>query len=197
MIGTEPVTEGTKTVRERVLDAAVDLLESEGVKGLSQTRVARKAGVRQSHLTYYFPRKKDLMVAVARHSILRVAINIQEEYGSETYEEAPSDVQARIIRLISFVVKNRQRSRVLIGLLAESEEDEELRKTIVESFQHTRVLICRGLGLDEDDLLPDLIWAALCGIGIQHLLFEGVRSDDYTESLISMLPAFKKSIETQ
>ena len=52
-------------VRERILDAGVRLLREAGIRALSGSQVARHAGLSQSHLTYYFPRRTDLLVALA------------------------------------------------------------------------------------------------------------------------------------
>src|SRR5881227_2373362 len=56
-------------VRERILEAALSLLAESGAHELTQPRVSKAAGVRQSHLTYYFPTRADLLVAVARHGM--------------------------------------------------------------------------------------------------------------------------------
>jgi AcrR family transcriptional regulator len=55
-------------VRDRVLDAALQLLATHGFPALTQQRVANAARVRQSHVTYYFPRRLDLLRAVAEHA---------------------------------------------------------------------------------------------------------------------------------
>ncbi|WP_454916872.1 TetR family transcriptional regulator [Xanthobacter sediminis] len=51
-------------IRERLLMAAVGLVREHGLPGLTQPRVAKAAGVSQSHLTYYFPTRADLVHAV-------------------------------------------------------------------------------------------------------------------------------------
>lgn len=51
-------------VRDRLLAAALALLREQGLTGLTQPRVAKAAGVSQSHLTYYFPTRADLLRAV-------------------------------------------------------------------------------------------------------------------------------------
>ena len=56
-------------IRAQILDTAFALLADHGVAYLTQPRVSKAAGVRQSHLTYYFPTRGDLLAAVARHSI--------------------------------------------------------------------------------------------------------------------------------
>ena len=56
-------------VKTRILQAALGVLAEHGAAELTQPKVARAAGVRQSHLTYYFPTRADLLLAVAEHSV--------------------------------------------------------------------------------------------------------------------------------
>jgi len=60
-------------VRERLLEAALKLLAESGAHELTQPRVAKAEGVRQSHLTYYFPTRADLLQESARYSIEKLA----------------------------------------------------------------------------------------------------------------------------
>lgn len=55
-------------VRQRLLNAALELIQTEGFFSLTQKRVSKLAGVRQSHLTYYFPTHSDLLKAVSEES---------------------------------------------------------------------------------------------------------------------------------
>jgi AcrR family transcriptional regulator len=54
------------SARTRILTAGVEVLHSEGFAALTQQAVAAKAGVRQSHITYYFPTRLDLLQATAQ-----------------------------------------------------------------------------------------------------------------------------------
>jgi AcrR family transcriptional regulator len=62
-VATLPATASTKV---RILTAGVEVLHSEGFSALTQQAVAAKAGVRQSHITYYFPTRLDLLRATAQ-----------------------------------------------------------------------------------------------------------------------------------
>ena len=55
-----------RAVRARILDAALHILQESGLRSLSQAKVAAAAGIRQSHLQYYFPKKIDLVIALLR-----------------------------------------------------------------------------------------------------------------------------------
>src|SRR3970040_2515231 len=60
-------------VRARILEAARGLLAESGAHERTQPKVSKAAGVRQSHLTYYFPTRADLLQEVARYSIEKLA----------------------------------------------------------------------------------------------------------------------------
>jgi len=60
-------------VREKILASAVKLLEKQGIKKLAQPQIAKEAGVPQGHITYYFPTRADLLLAVADRSMQAVA----------------------------------------------------------------------------------------------------------------------------
>src|SRR5277367_6037936 len=61
----------TKDRRHTIIQAGIAVLREHGFAGFTQPRVARAAGVRQSHLTYYYPTRVDLLQAVARAAIDR------------------------------------------------------------------------------------------------------------------------------
>lgn len=53
-----------KNTRQRILDTAFDILRQGGMNALKQPRIAKTYGIRQSHLTYYLPRKANLYIVL-------------------------------------------------------------------------------------------------------------------------------------
>ena len=53
--------------REQILHAAVEVLYADGFGALTQSHVAACAGVRQSHITYYFPSRNELLREAAAY----------------------------------------------------------------------------------------------------------------------------------
>lgn len=51
-------------VKERILSAALQLIQEQGVHAMTQAKVCEIAGVRHSHLTYYFPTRVKLLKEV-------------------------------------------------------------------------------------------------------------------------------------
>jgi AcrR family transcriptional regulator len=53
-----------KQRREQIVEAAVAVIAAEGLQKLSLSAIERKAGMSRGQLTYYFPAKEDILLAV-------------------------------------------------------------------------------------------------------------------------------------
>ncbi|MET0544860.1 MAG: TetR/AcrR family transcriptional regulator [Caulobacterales bacterium] len=53
-----------RTTRDRIVDASIALFNSEGVDGTSVVAIGERAGVATGNLTYYFPRKRDIVFEI-------------------------------------------------------------------------------------------------------------------------------------
>ncbi len=169
-------------VRERILATALDLLRSAGIKKLVQPQVAKAMGIPQGHLTYYFPRKLDLLTAVAERfgEVMRRDLLVVDE------GRRGGDPQRRALALAARLVKDRERTRALLGLLTEADAEPTLGASLVSSAAAARTLVERLVGPDADELDVELALAALWGLGVQHLAFRS-RSERDTDRLIARL----------
>ena len=103
-------------VRERILEAALRLLAEAGAHELTQPKVAKAAGVRQSHLTYYFPTRGELLQEVARYSIGKLA-------GQLAHSRPRS-----IAESIAAAAADKRRSRVMLGLVTAADRDPAIKR---------------------------------------------------------------------
>lgn len=149
---------------QAILESAMKLLESEGAPGLSQVRVAKEAGIPQGHLTYYFPKKADLIRAVLLHFFAVVAQDILAAL------EKNGPVNA--LSILSDFVNSKNRARALLGILSVAESDPEVMQVLQE-----RMLFMRGqvasisdpTGQDPDGSIR---LAAIWGLGIQSFILD-------------------------
>src|ERR1700749_4290862 len=92
-----------------ILDAGLTILREQGLAGLTQPRVAAKTGLRQSHLTYYFPTRTDLVAAVARVGMEAQLAAVRSLFNSISSPEQGAE------RIASAIVRH-ENTRVLAAL---------------------------------------------------------------------------------
>ena len=133
-------------VRSRIVQAALEVLAEGGE--LTQPRVSRAAGVRQSHLTYYFPTVTDLLQAVARHSFERLAGEL-----AAAGRRRPPSVAAGMARASA----DKRRVRMMLGLVTAAERDPSLKPRMRAFVKELRgriapMLAAAGLEVGEEDM---------------------------------------------
>lgn len=161
-----------KNTRHQLLEVALQIAEGQGVKGLTQTNVAAAAGVRQSHLTYYFPRKADLLAAVLDASHQAQKPNKSAKRAQSSDERSPQAA----LQLLENLFLNRNRMRFFLGILSEAQEEEELRKILsnhMDSFAHE---IAYHFGREDDDEAVMAMLDYLRGKCLRLLLKDGQRA---------------------
>jgi AcrR family transcriptional regulator len=147
-------------VRTRILDAALRLLAGGGAHELTQPRVARAAGVRQSHLTYYFPTRVDLLQAVARHSIDRLAAQLAHARPGALAEG------------IAAGTADRRRARVMLGLVGAADRDPAIRRRMRAFVREIRGRLAHALeaaGLRADARSVAFFHAVVVGCAVLQL----------------------------
>lgn len=169
------MNEAPQDVRTRILAAAFDLLSEHGVATLTQPQVAKAAGVRTSHLTYYFPTRNDLLFAIARHACQMLATGFKEDLA-----RAPGKSSV-LAKAFGDVVSTQRLARLMLGLIVTSDEDRAikapLRELIANERAHIRNVVgSAGLSAD-DDVLP-VCHALLVGAAVLNL----ARDDAAAES---------------
>jgi AcrR family transcriptional regulator len=131
-------------VRDRILEAALGLLARGGAHELTQPKVSKAAGLRQSHLTYYFPTRADLLQAVARHSIERLAGQL-----AHAHVHSPSQVAGGIATGSA----DKRIVRVMLGLVTAADRDPAIKRQLRRFIGELRRIMAPALaagGLQAD-----------------------------------------------
>jgi AcrR family transcriptional regulator len=146
-------------VRGRILEAALGLLAESGAHELTQPKVARAAGVRQSHLTYYFPTRGELLQEVARHSIEKLAGQLAHRRGS-------------LADGIAAGAADKRRSRVMLGLVAAADRDPAIKRRMrrfVSELRRRMAPVLAAGGLEADDESVAFFHAVIVGCAVLQL----------------------------
>jgi AcrR family transcriptional regulator len=151
--------------RADIVSAALSLLKEGGAKGLSQPQVAKRVGLPQGHLTYYFPKKADLVAAVARE----LQQEIHRGFLAILARVRPSDAREATAEVLTETIMDDERSRAMLGLTIESERDKDVHDVLLEIVEQGRPLVAALLGPRGDDETVDLVQATIWGLELQQL----------------------------
>jgi AcrR family transcriptional regulator len=123
--------------RMEIIKAGLETLREFGPSGFTQQRVATRADMRQSHLTYYYPTRVDLLAAVARAAI-------DGQLAAADMVLATSSIGAAATA-ISKVVVRHENTRVLMALAGAADQEPRLRELFRELADGIVERICRFL----------------------------------------------------
>ncbi len=144
-------------LKQKILDIALDIVESEGVRQLTQPYIVKKAGLRQSHLTYYFPKKSDLFLALL-------------DASHQRQEQNSDDGNKNIIAILSSFFFNRERMRFFLTILLEINYEPHLRIAMKQHMESLYGLIANHvIGDYRDEDIASFV-DELRGIGLRVLV---------------------------
>jgi AcrR family transcriptional regulator len=146
--------------RKKILDAGLAILREQGLAGLTQPRVAAKTGLRQSHLTYYYPTRADLLTAVTRAAIEVQLAGVRSlTQGIASAEQAAAKMAGAAAR--------RENTRVLAALNQAADQEPAVRALFNELLD--------GYGVELSALLEKLkLSPTRSRIDLLHGLFVGL-----------------------
>ena len=157
-------------VRESLLQAGVALLKERGIAALTQPQVAAAAGVKQSHLTYYFPTRADLLLGIAEASIESTMADLAqrlEKRRGGAKDASPADLAATVAEVMIAGIP----PRVIIGLIVAADADPEIHTSLRRFIAQIRVRIQFMLdkaGLPAGPEQALLFHAIVVGLAVMH-----------------------------
>jgi AcrR family transcriptional regulator len=173
--------------RQQILNAAIRVLREEGLEKLSQTRVAKSAGLRQGHLTYYFPKKADLWAAVAQQAEESLREDLSNFLASDGWPGADASQRAQVTAMVTYLVEDRQRARIMMSLALKTHEDPRLKEIFLHNISRTRDLITQAFSQVKDPKVIELILTCFWGLGIRHMIYQDLPEAEVTGELVSTL----------
>ena len=149
-----PVRRGRPSTgaRERILEAAIEVLKADGYAGLTIAKGAARAGESKPLVTYHYGSKQGLVQAAGR----TIAEMITDEVlaavdGAETVGSVIRGVATGVERVLD---RDERVARLYFDLAAVSVVDPEIRGTIAEVNEQWRVVLMRLLNEASDGLPP-------------------------------------------
>jgi AcrR family transcriptional regulator len=154
-----------KDLRQVIVDAGLAILREQGLAGLTQPRVAARTGLRQSHLTYYYPTRADLVTAVAQ-----AAVSIQQN-AAKSLGDGVTSVEECATKMANVAMRH-ENTRVLAALNQAADQEpgvQALFNELTEGFLIELKTLLRKLKLPTKPAGADLLHAVFVGLSIIEL----------------------------
>jgi AcrR family transcriptional regulator len=149
---------GRKNSREKVLDAAAELVSEVGSGRLTLDAVAERAGLSKGGLLYNFPTKDALLQAMVQRLVDGVAA---EREALRPEAEPGRNLEARLCTATLLKLRQGRTKEVANGMLAASAENPRLLDPVREVITAT----LGNLKATSDDLDAALVgWLAIEGL---------------------------------
>lgn len=149
-----------------IVDAGLAVLREHGFVGFTQPRVAARAGLRQSHITYYYPTRLDLLAAVGRAAVDRQLAAVDTLFAAPL---PPADLG----RAIAELATRHENTRVLLALAQAGDEEPRLREHFCELADgivaRVSAYFGRLHGQPPDEDLGRLLHAVSVGLAVVDL----------------------------
>lgn len=152
-------------VRERILEAALTILSEDGISEFSQVQVARRAEIRQSHLTYYFPKRHDLISAVAERVVDEMASGVRR-----VLSESEEDDGVSMLEQLSDAIGRREHMRMFVGTIVEADRDPKVQAILGRETERLQAALAEALGGENAMKRARLVLASLWGLGLYAFL---------------------------
>ncbi|HTR75236.1 MAG TPA: helix-turn-helix domain-containing protein [Solirubrobacterales bacterium] len=148
----EPKQARSHATRQRLLDAAVQVLVEEGYAGISASTVARRAGVSRGAHQHHFANRQTLVIESVRHMSARELNVLHERIGGLPQGES------RVGGALDFIFEMYSGTffAAILELSLAARREPELKTTIAEEERSMSLTVQRlGVEILGDDALED------------------------------------------
>ncbi len=167
------------STKERILDAALDIIQEKTLGGLRTRQVAEKADVVQSNIQYYFISKKDLLLAVQKKVLSRYR-EIRQHSISLLKAESPLSLEDHLGVFINqkiYTIKKEKKYDIAeLDFWNQSRLEPDMHREFCRSYESWRREISDMIGsfapempLKKQNLLAGITVSLLEGATVQFL----------------------------
>jgi len=174
-------------VRDRILDAALVVFQNEGFGGFTQCRVAAQAEVRQSHVTYYFPTRADLIEATANRHLDRLSAGL-----AAARERDPEWGTGKLFSWMASQLTDPTHMRMLLAMIVEGDRDPAIAGVMARGTERVRSAIAAALGGPDAEARARVIQTVAWGLGLYTFANRATAGADLTNATLHLIEEFAR-----
>jgi AcrR family transcriptional regulator len=165
--------------REQIVEAAVAVIAQQGLQNLSLSEIEKKAGMSRGQLTYYFPTKEDILLAVFDRLVLLMYQRIGKPAGQACHQDSGWEwTQHLLDKLLASPPVGPDFACLQYTFLSQISHREDFRQRLATLYEGWRTNMALGLSADmarhstaprvSPRALATLVQAILHGLGMQR-----------------------------
>lgn len=166
----------TISTQEKIIQAALDVIEEKTISETRMRNIAEKANVYQSNLHYYFKSKKELLL-VAQKKVTMRCIEIRQEAKKNSEDTLESQLDVFLKQKLIFIKKEQKYDYAEIDFWIQSRFDKDFKEEFKSSFYGWRKelqdlieVYAPHFEKNKQVLLASIIISLLEGATIQYLI---------------------------
>jgi len=164
--------------REQIVEAAISVITEQGLQNLSLSEIEKKAGMSRGQLTYYFPSKEDILLAVFDRLLQLTYQRIGTPDEAVQGEPSGWDWTKHLLeKIVGEAPMNSQFGVLQYTFLSQIGHREDFRRRLATLYEQWRSQMAQGLAVDlarhpETRRIPpralaSVVQALLHGLGMQ------------------------------
>jgi AcrR family transcriptional regulator len=165
--------------REQIVEAAVAVITERGLQNLSLSEIEKRAGMSRGQLTYYFPAKEDILLAVFDRLVLLIHQRVGHPAGQSCDDVSTMDwVEHLLEKLVNQPPVSPEFGCLQYTFLSQIGHREDFRRRLALLYEQWRSNMSLGLASDLAKDRPKksvsprafatLVQAILHGLGMQR-----------------------------
>jgi AcrR family transcriptional regulator len=181
--------------RQRLYEAAVELVAEQGFSATTVDDIAERAGVAKGTVYYNFPSKTALFEELLRHGVGLLTA----DFRAAVADRSPSDAVAALVRAeLAYIQRYRSFAQLLLSEMWRTNREWQQTLLLLREEAVGVIAAVVQAGVDSGDFAPDLdvrlASSALFGVGLvvalDWLVFQPDRGiDDVERSLLAIVRA--------
>ena len=162
--------------QERILNAALKVVNEETISGTRMHLIAQKADVVQSNVHYYYKTKQDLLLAL-QEKVLQECYEIRALDKRKSQDTLESQLHIFFEQKKYLIRKKKEYDFAELDFLVQGKMNEQIHQRFVESYEQWRdeiravmIRYCPGISEQDKETLPYMIVSMLQGASLQALV---------------------------
>ncbi|EKO3569812.1 TetR/AcrR family transcriptional regulator [Shewanella oncorhynchi] len=182
-------------MKERIIDAAINLIETGDPLHFSVAKVAKALGISQGNVTYYYPKREDLVESVVERLILRYTST--SNFDFESGKNKGELISKKFLRFLLEDARSPKLVKIMIFIWSNALGNSNIAKHLAHLYKMPVEVHLRLSGNEGTEKQSQTIYALLTitsiinGLvpimGIANSPFNYEEYSVYLESLLSKL----------